>query len=84
MSSLAPELVRLEQILTIVKKEDQHLLAVRDRLVSPDQTIDLEWLNQTIGDSIGEDRLESFSSKFSRMQDTVIDKLIPQLLIASG
>jgi len=78
------EQVRLKQILTIVAKEDHHLLAVRNRLAAPGQTLDLAWLANTLGDSIGVDRLESFSSKFSRMQDTVIDKLIPQLLASSG
>jgi len=32
----------------------------------------------------GEDRLESFDSKFARMQDTVIDKLLPKLLAVAG
>lgn len=35
-------------------------------------------------DSIGVDRLESFSAKFSRMQDTMMNELMPQLLRASG
>jgi len=69
-----PELVRL----------DKHLQAVRERLMPRGGQITLEWLETTCADDNGADRLESFSAKFARMQDTVIDKLLPQLLKAAG
>jgi hypothetical protein len=84
VNPLNADLVRLKQILAVVQKEDHHLLAVRGRLAPSVQPLDLAWLERTTDDSIGIDRLESFSSKFSRMQDTVIDKLLPQLLVATG
>lgn len=84
MNKSQPELIRLEQLLKLVQKEDKHLLAVRERLAPSGTVLDLPWLEMTIADDNGADRLESFSSKFSRMQDTVIDKLLPQLLIAAG
>ena len=84
MNESKPEILRLEQVLELIRKEDKHLLAVRERLAPKGTVLDLPWLEATIADDIGADRLESFSSKFSRMQDTVIDKLLPQLLIAAG
>lgn len=78
------ELERLKQILAVVEREDHHLLAVRERLACSEQCLDLDWLRATLGDNIGIDRLESFSSKFSRMQDTLIDKLLPQVLLCAG
>ncbi|WP_421620819.1 hypothetical protein [Alkalilimnicola ehrlichii] len=84
MSELSPELRRFSQLLDLVRKEDARLLAVRDRLIPKGTTVNLAWLEATIADDVGADRLEAFSSRFSRMQDTVIDKLIPQLLVAAG
>jgi len=84
MSEPRPEIIRLQQLLMLVRKEDEHLLAVRERLAPKGTTLDLTWLKSTIENDIGADRLESFSSKFSRMQDTVTDKLLPQLLTAAG
>lgn len=80
----APELIRLEQLLSLVGKEDSHLQAVRDRLIPTGSQINLEWLEATLADDAGADRLESFGAKFARMQDTVIDKLLPQLLKVAG
>lgn len=78
------EIVRLAQLLTLVAKEDKQLLAVRERLVPKGTVLDLPWLEATFADDMRADRLESFSSKFSRMQDTVIDKLLPHLLTTAG
>jgi hypothetical protein len=78
------DLIRLEQLLRLVAKEDYHLRAVRDRFVPQGFQIDINWLESTLAEDIGVDRLESFSGKFARMQDTVIDKLLPQLLKVAG
>ena len=77
-------MIRLEQLLSLVAKENMHLQAVRDRFIPQDKQLDSQWLEAILADDIGVDRLESFSAKFARMQDTVIDKLLPQLLKAAG
>jgi hypothetical protein len=77
---------RLAQILTLVEREDHDLLAVRRRLFGAKQarTIDVDWLRETLKTPQGIDRLESFGAKFSRLQDTLMDKLLPQWLRAAG
>jgi len=74
---------RLEQVLGLVAKEDYHLQAVSKRLFKTEE-ISEEWLQALLETPEGIDRLESFGAKFGRMQDTVMDKLIPQLLRAAG
>ncbi|MGB5744699.1 MAG: hypothetical protein WBM65_19985 [Sedimenticolaceae bacterium] len=78
------DLIRLKQLLRLVAKEDHHLRAVRDRFFPEGIEIDVAWLTSALESDIGVDRLESFSAKFARMQDTVIDKLLPQLLKTAG
>lgn len=43
-----------------------------------------EWIEELIAQPAGRDCLEAFIGKFSRMQDTLIDKLLPQCLTAVG
>ena len=76
---------RLWQLLDLVTREDQHLAGVADRLFGA-STDDLtaEWLSSLLGTPEGIDRLESFVGKFARMQDTIVDKLLPALLAAAG
>lgn len=59
-------------------------MAVRQRFLENECAISVERLNQLVADDIGIGRLESFGAKFARMQDTVVDKLIPSLLAAAG
>lgn len=84
MTNTHPDRVRLAQLLRLVEKEDAHLQAVRNRLMPSSEKLDKEWLASLLKDDIGIDRLESFSAKFSRMQDAIIDKLLPQLLKVAG
>ncbi len=42
--------------------------------------LDIEWLEKTLKTPEGIDRLESFVTKFSRMQDIFVDKLLPLFL----
>jgi len=79
-----PERERLARLLDLVAREDGHLLAVRYRLLGDDCELDANRAAALLGDDLGIDRLESFGAKFSRMQDTVIDKLIPALLRVAG
>jgi hypothetical protein len=77
---------RLRQLLALVAREEFHLLGVRERLFGglPDAQLTEAWLRHTLTTPEGIDRLESFGAKFGRMQDTLIDKLLPALLRASA
>jgi len=78
------DLIRLKQTLKLVEKENRHLQSVRSRLFFNREELTGEWLLDLLSTPEGEDKLESFGSKFARMQDTVIDKLLPRLLAAAG
>lgn len=84
MTASTPERERLTRLLRLVEREDVHLRAVRDRLLGDDCSLDAGWGSGLLSDDTGIDRLESFGAKFARMQDTMIDKLIPALLLAAG
>lgn len=84
MTTTMPDRDRLARLLDLVDREDRHLLAVRARLLGDDCQVDAKRVTSLLSDDIGIDRLESFGSKFGRMQDTVVDKLIPALLILAG
>ena len=75
---------RLWQILRVVEKEDIYLQGVIQRLFPRQDVISPVWLENLLATPEGIDRLESFVGKFSRMQDTVGDKLLPLLLAALG
>lgn len=79
MTALAPERERLTRLLRLVEREDVHLRAVRRRLLGDDCSLDAGRVSGLLSDDAGIDRLESFGAKFARMQDTVIDKLIPRI-----
>ncbi len=80
------EVRRLRQLLALVAREDEHLRAVRGRLFgnSTEEQIDGAWVGKILATPEGIDRVESFGAKFARMQDTVMDKLLPRFLIAVG
>lgn len=76
---------RLDRLLALVAREGEHLLGVRQRLFGRTGTeIDAAWLERVLASPEGIDRLESFGAKFSRMQDTLVDKLLPAFLAAAG
>jgi len=74
---------RLLQLLSITNKEALHLQAVSQRLnkILPDNK---EQLREQLNEPLLIDVLESFSAKFSRMQDTIADKLLPIFLQTAG
>ena len=74
----------LSRLLDLVLREDDRLLAVRRRFFGDDCTVSASRVQQLLADDVGIDRLESFGAKFARLQDTVVDKLIPVLLQAAG
>lgn len=75
---------RLWQVLRVVEKEDHYLQAVMQRLFPDQAAVSVSWLEGLLAMPEGIDRLESFVGKFSRMQDTLVDKLLPLFLLAVG
>ncbi len=75
---------RLWQTLRVVEKEADYLEAVMARLFPEKDGLSPAWLDQLLSTAEGIDRLESFVGKFSRMQDTLVDKLLPNFLTAVG
>ena len=74
---------RFWQIQRLVDKESLYLQDVAQRLfVQP--VITQAWIENLITTPEGRDSLEAFVGKFSRMQDTLIDKLLPHCLAAVG
>ncbi|QQD19447.1 hypothetical protein I6N98_06250 [Spongiibacter nanhainus] len=75
---------RLIRLFELVAREDQHLLAVRERFLGTKKALKPQEVEKLISSDLGIDRLESFGAKFGRMQDTIVDKLMPALLSAAG
>jgi uncharacterized protein with HEPN domain len=77
--------IRLWRLLDLVAREDDLLTGVTERLFGGlHSDVTPEWLESVLGKPEGIDRLESFVGKFSRMQDTMMDKLLPAFLLAVG
>ena len=74
---------RIKQIMSVLEKEDILLSDVSRRLFN-EKILDEKWLENILKKPENIDKLESFSSKFCRMQDTFIDKLAPLLLTKLG
>ncbi|MHB1084275.1 MAG: hypothetical protein ACYCZA_05475 [Thiobacillus sp.] len=75
---------RLWQILGVVEKEALYLRSVISRLFPQAGALTADQLQNLLDTPEGIDRLESFVGKFSRMQDTLVDKLLPTFLLAVG
>ncbi|WP_018936843.1 hypothetical protein [Thioalkalivibrio sp. ALJ24] len=75
---------RLARLLNLVDREDEHLLGVRERLLAGDCSVSPDRVRGILAADSGIDRLESFGAKFGRMQDTIMDKLVPAFLISAG
>ena len=74
---------RLAQILALIEKEDRLLCGVKERLFQG-PLLEAARLAVLLDTPEGIDRLESFTSKFSRMQDTFVDKFLPIYLRSLG
>ena len=70
----------LAYLLELIAREDELLAGVMRRLFG-DAELDLAWFSELLATDLGSDRLESFTSKFARMQDNFVDKLLPKLLL---
>jgi hypothetical protein len=73
---------RLIFLVRVVKKEVEHLEYSSNQIFS--QPITAETLNILLQNPSFASDLEAFTSRFSRLQDMVGDKLLPAWLLASG
>ncbi len=69
---------RLRFLLETVRKERKHLLQTTERLAT--ETIDAEWVAALESRPELSERLDAFVARFNRLQDTLGDKLIPELM----
>lgn len=72
---------RFTKTLDVVWREGQYL-AYSWRGLST-ETIDADWVDALAEHPQKAERLEAFVSRFSRMQDTIADKLLPRWLLAA-
>lgn len=69
---------RLDFLLETVEREKRHLLLTTRRLFS--EQIDADWVRSLEEHPDLAERLDAFVARFARLQDTVGDKLIPELM----
>jgi hypothetical protein len=69
---------RLLFLLDIAAREGRHLSTTARRLFS--KPIDIDWVHALEGDFEQSERLDAFVARFGRMQDTLGDRVIPELL----
>lgn len=74
--------LRLSFLARVVRKESQHLVSTDQRLF--DIPFNIDRARQLEIDPELSERVEAFVSRFSRLQDTIGDKLLPALLAALG
>lgn len=81
--TLEPKIaLRLQFLVRVVRKECRHLATTDSRLFQVPFTV--EQVERLESDTELAERVEAFVSRFGRLQDTVVDKLLPQLLLALG
>ncbi|MDO8207697.1 MAG: hypothetical protein Q7T38_07755 [Gallionella sp.] len=76
------KVLRLQFLARVVRKECQHLAITDSRLFK--SLFTLAEVAQLETDPDLAERVEAFVGRFGRLQDTVGDKLLPQLLAALG
>ena len=69
---------RLGWLLEVAGHEGRHLLQTTERLFG--QTLDVEWYASLETDPNLAERVDAFSARFGRLQDTIGDRLVPELL----
>jgi hypothetical protein len=75
-------ILRLQFLSRVVRKECQHLVSTDSRLFKDIFTLEQVALLES--DIELAERVEAFVGRFGRLQDTLGDKLLPQLLMALG
>lgn len=73
-----PDLTRLCFLLDVVAREGHHLVDTYGRLFVDE--FDSGWLARLESDPVLSERVDAFAARFGRMQDTLGEKLIPELL----
>lgn len=73
--------VVVEQLIRITSKESRYLLRTAERLHA--LKIDIAWVKLLDDSDENSEMLDAFVSRYSRLQDTLGDKLLPVLLRAS-
>lgn len=68
---------RLLFLLETVEKEGRHLIGTTARLFA--ETVDAAWVKRLEDQPELAERTDAFATRFGRMQDTMGDKLIPEL-----
>jgi uncharacterized protein with HEPN domain len=76
--ALNPDKDRLQFLLETTRKEARHLRQTVDRLT--EEPITAQWVSQLEHEPELSERLDAFVARFGRLQDTLGDKLIPELL----
>ena len=79
-----PGVRQLVLSLTVAEKETALLTQTRGRLFRTGEQVDSGWVRRVAEDADLSERLEAFSARFGRLQDTVMDKVLPRLLLAAG
>lgn len=82
MSTHSTDLERLNFLARVVRKECAHLKGTDERLFRDPFTE--KTANRLAGDTELAERVDAFSTRFARLQDTLGDKLLPLLLQALG
>jgi len=82
MTISADMLLRLQFLVRVTQKECRHLLVTDQSLFACAFT--LEHAKRLETDQALSERVEAFVGRFSRLQDTLGDKLLPILLLALG
>ena len=82
MNRKPKNLLRLQFLARVVRKECQHLATTDQRLF--ENLFTLEQATRLDANPDLAERVEAFVSRFGRLQDTVGDKLLPLLLDALG
>ena len=75
---------RLRFLCRITLKEIDLLITTTDRLFPQKERVTADVLIQWIADTTLSERLDAFVTRYSRLQDTVGDKLLPALLSYLG
>lgn len=74
----AEDCERLQFLLDTVRREGEHLQQTTRRLFS--DRLDGQWLSRLEDDPVLSERVDAYSARFGRVQDTIGDKLIPEFL----
>lgn len=82
MTADGGDTARLAFLLRVVARQAAHLRATDARVFAQPMTV--ERVLSLGGDIDGSERVEAFVARFSRLQDTLGDKLLPAVLAALG